>query len=78
MDSRKSTNMCRSRSAQSLKMITCDQGNQDDKLSILSQMFWVAVSLLESDYEHEFCLAIRLLTRVRNDSVSSADQGMKL
>ena len=37
---------------------------QDDKLSILAQLFWVAVCLLESDYEHEFLLALRLLERV--------------
>lgn len=37
---------------------------QDDKLSILAQLFWIAVCLLESDYEHEFLLALRLLERV--------------
>lgn len=33
-------------------------------MTILAQLFWLAVSLLESDYEHEFLLACRLLTRV--------------
>lgn len=33
-------------------------------MTILAQLFWLSVSLLESDYEHEFLLALRLLTRV--------------
>lgn len=33
-------------------------------MTILAQLFWLAVSLLESDYEHEFLLALRLLARV--------------
>lgn len=56
------SSLSRSRSAQSLKLI--DSGNQDDKMTILAQLFWLAVSLLESDYEHEFLLALRLLARV--------------
>lgn len=81
-----STNLSRSRSAQSLKLLG-DSSSQDDKMTILAQLFWVAgepktvytyfvlftelkivflcpVSLLESDYEHEFLLALRLLSRV--------------
>ncbi|XP_969290.2 protein furry [Tribolium castaneum] len=58
-----SSNLSRSRSAQSLKLLG-DSATQDDKLTILSQLFWLAVSLLESDYEHEFLLAVRLLARV--------------
>ncbi|XP_072390599.1 protein furry isoform X1 [Diabrotica undecimpunctata] len=56
-------NLSRSRSAQSLKMLG-DTATQDDKLTILAQLFWLAVSLLESDYEHEFLLAVRLLASV--------------
>ncbi|XP_050540856.1 protein furry isoform X2 [Daktulosphaira vitifoliae] len=41
-----------------------DSATQDDKLTVLGQLFWLAVSLLESDYEHEFLLACRLLSRV--------------
>lgn len=41
-----------------------DSATQDDKLTVLGQLFWLAVSLLESDYEHEFLLASRLLSRV--------------
>lgn len=57
------SNLARSRSAQSLKMLG-DSATQDDKMTILAQLFWLAVSLLESDYEHEFLLAVRLLKRV--------------
>ena len=31
---------------------------------MLARLFWIAVSLLESDYEHEFLLAIKLLEKV--------------
>ena len=58
-----SSHLSRSRSAQSLKLLG-DSATQDDKLTILAQLFWLAVSLLESDYEHEFLLAVRLLARV--------------
>ncbi|KAE8748600.1 furry [Frankliniella occidentalis] len=58
-----STNLCRSRSAQSLKLLG-DSASLDDKMTILAQLFWLAVSLLESDFEHEFLLALRLLSRV--------------
>lgn len=57
------TSLSRSRSAQSLKLLG-DTATQDDKMTILAQLFWLSVSLLESDYEHEFLLALRLLTRV--------------
>ena len=57
------TNLSRSRSAQSLKQLS-DPANTDDKLTILSQMFWLAVCVLESDYEHEFLLSVRLLDKV--------------
>ncbi|KAJ8877506.1 hypothetical protein PR048_021961 [Dryococelus australis] len=58
-----STNLSRSRSAQSLKLLG-DSATQDDKMTILAQLFWLSVSLLESDYEYEFLLALRLLGRV--------------
>ncbi|XP_048776244.2 protein furry homolog-like isoform X2 [Ostrea edulis] len=56
------SNIPRSRSAQSLK--NADQGGTEDKLTIVAQMFWIAVSLLESDYEYEFLLAVQLLQRI--------------
>lgn len=31
---------------------------------MLAQLFWIAVSVLESDYEYEFILAMRLLDKV--------------
>ncbi|XP_059089513.1 protein furry-like isoform X3 [Tigriopus californicus] len=52
----------RSRSAQSLKLQ--DQASQDDKMNILVQLFWICLAVLESDYEHEFLLGLRLLERV--------------
>lgn len=57
------SNLSRSRSAQSLKLLS-DSATQDDKMTILAQLFWLSVSLLESDYEHEFLLSLRLLARV--------------
>ncbi|XP_064619246.1 protein furry-like isoform X4 [Lineus longissimus] len=62
-DPRRSTNLSRSRSAHSLKNLS-DLSTQDDRLTILSQMFWLATCLLESDYEYEFLLAIRLIQKV--------------
>lgn len=56
------SNLSRSRSAQSLKLM--DSTSQDDKMLILAQLFWLAVSVLESDYEYEYLLALRLLNRV--------------
>lgn len=58
-----SSNLSRSRSAQSLKQLA-DQSSADDKMTILAQFFWIAVSVLESDYEYEFILAMRLLDKV--------------
>lgn len=56
------SNIPRSRSAQSLK--NADQSSSEDKLTIVAQMFWIAVSVLESDYEYEFLLAVQLLKRI--------------
>ncbi|XP_061189012.1 protein furry-like [Saccostrea echinata] len=56
------SNIPRSRSAQSLK--NADTSGTEDKLTIMAQMFWIAVSLLESDFEYEFLLAVQLLERI--------------
>ena len=56
------TNLARSRSAQSLKVQ--DQASQEDKMNVLVQLFWICISILQSDYEHEFLLGLRLLDRV--------------
>ena len=65
LDSKKYStgNLPRSHSAQSLKQQQ-DQQSHEDKLTILSQLFWIAISLLDSDYDHEFHLAVRLLDKV--------------
>ncbi|CAG0921746.1 unnamed protein product [Notodromas monacha] len=61
------TNLSRSRSAQSLRAIGAGfdaTSSQEDKLTIMAQLFCIAISLLESDYEHEFLLALRLIDKV--------------
>ena len=58
----KQVNLSRSRSAQSLKVQ--DQTAQDDKMNVLVQLFWICLAVLESDFEHEFLLGLRLLERV--------------
>ena len=57
------TNLKRSTSAQSLKQLQ-DPLAHEDKVTILTQMFWIAVSMLEADFEYEFLLAVRLLNKV--------------
>ena len=57
------TNLRRSASSLSLKP---DPGAQQDKVTILTQLFWIAVALLESDYDYEFLLAVKLLSKVIN------------
>ncbi|XP_023347388.1 protein furry [Eurytemora carolleeae] len=56
------TNLARSRSAQSLKVQ--DMTSEEDKMNILVQLFWICIAVLESDYEHEFILGLRLLDKV--------------
>lgn len=59
------TTLGRSRSAQSLKTLEEQQYMTiEDKTSLLAQFFWIAVVVLETDYEHEFLLALRLLDKV--------------
>ncbi|CAF4578036.1 unnamed protein product [Rotaria sp. Silwood1] len=38
----------------------------DDAKTVLAQLFWIGICLLESDYEYEFTLAIQLLTTIIN------------
>lgn len=63
---RQKSNVSRSRSEKSLK--NAEQG-VEDKLTIMTQMFWIAVSLLESDYEYEFLLATKLLDKVHTPQI---------
>lgn len=60
---RRSGNFPRSTSANVLKPLQ-DTTNHEDKLSFLTQMFWIGISLLESDFEYEFLLALKLLDKV--------------
>lgn len=38
----------------------------DDAKTVLAQLFWIGICLLESDYEYEFTLTIQLLTTIIN------------
>lgn len=38
----------------------------DDAKTVLAQLFWIGICLLESDYEYEFTLAVQLLSTVIN------------
>ena len=62
------TNLPRSRSAQSLRQAGGggggDETSEEDKMNILVQLFWICIAILESDYEHEFILGLRLLDKV--------------
>ena len=59
------SSLARSRSAQSLKIQAANDSNTiDEKMNILVQLFWIGLVVLESDYEHEFLLGLRLLERV--------------
>ena len=63
--SRRSSNLLRSRSTQSLRHTVHEGASQnEDRLTTLVQMFWISVSMLGSDYEYEFLLAVRLLDKV--------------
>lgn len=57
-------NLGRSRSAQSLKLQDEQYMTPEDKTSLLAQFFWIAVAMLETDYEHEYLLALCLLDKV--------------
>ncbi|KHJ49277.1 hypothetical protein D918_00402 [Trichuris suis] len=52
-------NMPRSKSAQAI-----GADNRDDHLTALSQLLWIAVSMLESDFESEFSMGLKLLDRL--------------
>lgn len=55
------SNIPRSKSAHALK--SAFEG-QDEHVVALSHLLWIAVSMLESDYEHEYLLALRVLEKV--------------
>lgn len=62
-----STILNRSRSAQSLKMQEQAYLTPEDRNSLLVQFFMISVAMLETDYEHEFLLALRLMDKVLNN-----------
>lgn len=55
-------NLPRSKSALTLKCVTEEE--QDDHMVTLTQLLWIALSMLESDLEHEFLLSLRLLDKL--------------
>ncbi|RWS16502.1 protein furry-like protein [Dinothrombium tinctorium] len=59
-------NLERSKSAQSIKTLEEQYMTPDDKTSLLAQFFWIAIAMLETDYEHEFLLALGLLDKILN------------
>ncbi len=60
--SSQANNLPRSKSAQALKSVP---EGQEEHIAAMSQLFWIATSMLESDLEHEFLLALHLLDKVR-------------
>ena len=66
------TNLRRSASSLSLKY---DASAQEDKVTILTRMFWIAVAMLQSDFEYEFLLAVKLLSKVILDFLLSLIRG---
>ncbi|XP_077158033.1 protein furry homolog-like isoform X1 [Paroedura picta] len=60
-----SSSLARTRSLSSLR----EGGMQDvqpttDPMNLMATIFWIAASLLESDYEYEYLLALRLLNKL--------------
>ncbi|XP_054160326.1 protein furry-like isoform X2 [Oppia nitens] len=63
--SNNNSSLGRSRSAQSLKTLEEKQYMTiEDKTSLLAQFFWISVIMFETDYEHEFLLALRLFDKL--------------
>lgn len=60
-------NLNRSRSVQSLKNQEQAYLTPEDRNSLLVQFFMISVAMLETDYEHEFLLALRLMDKVLNN-----------
>ena len=48
----------------SLKELTDFQQLPENPLDMLARLFWIGVSLLESDFEHEFVMAVNLIEEV--------------
>ena len=48
------------------KSLKSRASNGSDNLRLLVQIFWTAICLLESDYEHEFLLSIEIISQILN------------
>ncbi|XP_032237485.2 protein furry homolog isoform X2 [Nematostella vectensis] len=53
----------RSASVQCLRM-PCEAVSPQSQTDMITRVFWIAVSLLESDYDHEYLMAIEMLNQV--------------
>lgn len=60
------SNLPRSKSAQTLKSVP---EGQEEHIVALSQLLWIAASLLESHLEHEFLLGAGLLDKVFENNI---------
>uniref|UniRef100_A0A914W2H8 Protein furry n=1 Tax=Plectus sambesii TaxID=2011161 RepID=A0A914W2H8_9BILA len=79
--SSQANNLPRSKSAQALKSVP---EGQEEHMAAMSQLFWIATSMLESDFEHEYLLALHLLDKMidlpgfeRNDCLERLDRMVK-
>uniref|UniRef100_A0A8D2J4S7 FRY microtubule binding protein n=1 Tax=Varanus komodoensis TaxID=61221 RepID=A0A8D2J4S7_VARKO len=54
----------KTRSSSSLKDTLTDPNNINNPTNLLATIFWVAVALMESDFEFEYLMALRLLNKL--------------
>ena len=54
----------------SFKELTDFQQLPENPLDMLARLFWIGVSLLESDFEHEFVMAVNLIEEVAFSLIS--------
>ncbi|XP_029458514.1 protein furry homolog [Rhinatrema bivittatum] len=54
----------KTRSSSSLKDNVTDPSHINNPINLLATIFWVAVALMESDFEFEYLLALRLLNKL--------------
>jgi len=59
-----SSSVSHSKSNQSLKMLNDTLTSPEDRTTLLAQFFWISIAMLETDYEHEFLLTLRLLDKI--------------
>uniref|UniRef100_A0A8D0H4U3 FRY microtubule binding protein n=1 Tax=Sphenodon punctatus TaxID=8508 RepID=A0A8D0H4U3_SPHPU len=56
--------LSKTRSSSSLKDSLTDPSNINNPTNLLATIFWVAVALMESDFEFEYLMALRLLNKL--------------